>query len=251
MMELGADEAGSGSETIVFLHGFGGVAGVWSRLAGHFAASHKVLCYDLPGHGRSRDWPEAGPARTAVKAVLADLGRRGLERVHVVGHSMGGAIAALMGLADPQRVASLTLLSPGGFGPEINERLLRRFAAAREPAELLPAIEAMFGWTSPVGDEVLDLYVSSRADPAATARLSEVSLHLSKDGRQGEIPRERLAQLGMPVSVVWGDLDNVLPFRQSRGLPAGFALHALAGKGHMLIEEAEDAIIPVIARTIR
>ena len=124
-------ERGAGPKTVVLLHGFGGCHDIWREVTATLAPGIRTLAYDLPGHGLSLDFPGSGPAKTAARAVLADLAARGIARVHVAGHSMGGAVATLMALAEPETIASLTLLAPGGFGPEINGPLLRRYAAAR------------------------------------------------------------------------------------------------------------------------
>src|SRR5690606_15372767 len=123
---------------------------VWGAIQERLASEAATLAYDLPGHGGSFSYEGAGPAKVAATAILADLDARGVASAHLVGHSMGGAIAALMAIFQPQRVASLTLLSPGGFGPEINQRLLKRYAAAADEAALLLCLEAMFGWFSAV-----------------------------------------------------------------------------------------------------
>ncbi|MGC3085787.1 alpha/beta fold hydrolase, partial [Enterococcus faecium] len=73
-----------------------------------------------------------------------------MPRVHLVGHSMGGATAALVAVFAAEKVASLTLQAPGGFGPDINGRLLRHYAAARTHDALQLALEGMFGWRNPV-----------------------------------------------------------------------------------------------------
>lgn len=250
-MQLHADEAGSGTETLVFLHGFGGDRLAWRAVQDHFSRTCRTLAYDLPGHGLSAEWPEAGPPKVAVRAVLDDLGRRGIGRAHLVGHSMGGAVAVLIALAEPERAASLCLLAPGGFGPEINMRLLYRFAAARTAGEFRAALEGLYGWTSPISEEMIGLCVASRPDDSVSERLTRMAGMLARDGKQGVIPRDRMAELAMPVSVMWGELDNVLPFRHTRDLPPNFALYRLAGKGHMLIDEAPEAVISIIGRNLR
>ncbi|MDT9126949.1 alpha/beta fold hydrolase, partial [Escherichia coli] len=77
--------------------------------------------------------------------ILANLSGAGLERIHVAGHSMGGAVATLMALMAPNRVISLTLLAPGGSGEAINGTLLRRYAAAGDENELKSCLLAMSG----------------------------------------------------------------------------------------------------------
>ena len=125
--KLFASDEGQGPDAVVLLHGFGGWHGVWTPVAAGLGG--RVLAYDLPGHGRSLDVQGAGPAKFAAGAILADLAARGIDAVHLAGHSMGGAVAVLMAAARPDMVGSLTLLAPGGFGEEIDGPLIRRFAA--------------------------------------------------------------------------------------------------------------------------
>ena len=70
------------------------------------------------------------PRDLAPASVLAELDQRDHQRIHLIGHSMGGAVASLVTLMDPDRVASLTLLAPGGFGPDVNVDVLHDWAAA-------------------------------------------------------------------------------------------------------------------------
>lgn len=248
-MPLFARATGQGPEPVVLLHGFGGTHAAWEPLVADIAAGAPVLAYDLPGHGESHDYPDAGPAKLAAQAVLADLAARGIARAHVAGHSMGGAVAALMGILDAPRVASLTLLSPGGFGPEINHRLLTRYAAAQDEAALLACLEAMYGWMSPVPEAAVRQALDARAAPGRAGTLARIGQGLVRDGRQGQLPRDRLEALPMPVSVVWGELDNVLPVRQARGLPWRFGVHLFPDLGHMLPQEAPAECAAIIRRT--
>lgn len=249
-MALFVHETGGGEGApVVLLHGFGGSHRIWSPIHERLAAQARVLAYDLPGHGGSFDHPEAGPAKVAANAILADLEARGIAAAHLVGHSMGGAIAALMALFQPARVASLTLLSPGGFGPEINHRLLSRYAGAADAAELAPYLEAMYGWFSAVPEGLAAELIAARAGPGRREKLAEMASGLAKDGRQGALPREKLAALASPVTVVWGGLDNVLPVRQADDLPAHWSLRLFPDLGHMLPEEAPDAMLEIIRET--
>jgi pimeloyl-ACP methyl ester carboxylesterase len=248
---LHATASGNGHRTIVLLHGFGGCYGLWRPIQQELAGNARVLAYDLPGHGQSLDWPEAGPAKVAVRAILADLAERGIERFHLAGHSMGGAIAALMALAEPSRVASLTLLAPGGFGEEINGRLLRRYAAAVSREEIRVCLESMVGWPNPVPVETVQTLMEMRRRPGQTEKLTEIAALITRDERQGVISRDRLAALPMPVSVAWGVLDGVLPAYQANGLPPLFALHSIPNAGHMLPEEVPELVLEIIRRTTR
>ncbi len=242
--------AGKGERVIVLLHGFGGHHLAWYDIQPALARDARVIAYDLPGHGGSLDYPGAGPATVAVKAILADLSERGIERAHLVGHSMGGAIATLAAMRAPDRVASLTLLSPGGFGPEINAPLLRRYAAAIGADELRPIMEEMAapGFVMPM-KHVASLATVRRL-PGQREKLIEIAELITRDGRQGEIPREAMAGLSMPVTVVWGTADPVLPFSQSENLPPVFRRHVLPGIGHQLLVESEKTVVQQVRKTV-
>lgn len=248
---LYAREKGRSGQTIVLLHGFGGDHSEWYDIQPDLARDGLVLAYDLPGHGRSLDAPGAGSATGTAKAILADLEARGIKRFHVAGFSMGGAVAVLTALRAPEAVASLTLLAPGGFGPEINAPLLWRFATPEDADELRAAMNEMSapGFSMPTKN--VAAVAAVRGVKGQREKLEEIWAAITKGGRQGEIPRESLAGLGMPVTVGWGTADPVLPFSQTKDLPEGFVLHVMPGAGHMLPTEARKAVIMAIRRTVR
>lgn len=231
---------------MALLHGFGSSHAAWNGLVPALSNLAQTIAYDLPGHGRSLDAAGAGQAKAAARLILEDLAADGFEKVHVVGHSMGGAVAVLMALAAPDRVASLTLLAPGGFGETINGPLLRRFAAARGARELEACLSAMSAPDTqpPVPD--LQPQLTMRAGAGQMEKLGQIVDMIARDDRQGVIPRERLASLSMPVTLLWGMEDPVLPFAQTSHAPPHFELRAAPRAGHMLIEEVPVAVIDAI-----
>lgn len=241
---------GRGREIAVLLHGFGACHGVWDDIAGALGDTVRTLAYDLPGHGASLAVPDAGSPRRVAQAVAADLAARGLPRVHLVGHSMGGAVAILTALAAPERVASLTLLAPGGIGPEIAAPLLRRYALAAAPAELAACLAAMSGPGAGTPAGTIETLLAMRRLPGQVQKLAEIVASITRDGRQGVIPAAMLAPLAMPATVLWGTEDPVLPVSQAENLPNRFAVRRLARAGHMLIEEAPEAVTEAIRANV-
>ncbi|MBO6718387.1 MAG: alpha/beta fold hydrolase [Rhizobiaceae bacterium] len=246
-----ARETGTGGETVALLHGFAGSHAVWREVEPILAKSFRVIAYDLPGHGNSHPWADKYSPGATAKVLLADLAERGLDRVHIAGHSMGGAIAMLMALEQPQRFASMTLFAPGGFGPEINARLLRRHAEAKTAAEVRATLEAMTGWQTPVPDEQVEHEVTLRAREGQTDAFAVLAKAIMRDDQQGAIPRERMAELNMPVSVAWGTIDNVLPVAHASDLPNGFSVRVLPNVGHMLPLEVPDFAARLVETTAR
>lgn len=247
---LFARETGAGPDAVVLLHGFGGWHGAWNGIADGLSGRMRVIAYDLPGHAGSLACAGEASAKRAADAILGDLASRGAAKVHIAGHSLGGAVAMLMAMAAPERVASLTLLAPGGIGPEINAPLLNRFALARSAAEIADCLAGMSAPGASIRPDNVVAMVAQRAVPGQTAALSTIAAAITRDGRQGTIPAGSLASLAMPVVCAWGTADPVLPFSQAEALPAQVAVHAVAGAGHMLIEEAPDVVADLIRRAL-
>lgn len=239
---LFVNDSGGARPALVLIHGFGADHGVWDAIAAPLSARARILAYDLPGHGRSLASGGSGSAKAAARTILADLAQRDIAAAHVAGHSMGGAVATLMAMAEPSRVASLTLLAPGGFGPLINGPLLRRYAAATDAPALRSALADMSGKGAVVADERLQAELAMRARPGQVDRLVAIAAAITRDDRQGVIPYEALDGLAMPVTVLWGTKDPVLPFTQSDALPGHFTRQALPEAGHMLVGEAPGTV---------
>lgn len=232
-----------GRPPIVFLHGFAGDHETWIGQMIGLETRRRVIAFDLPGHGDALDWPRIGHAGVSAEAVIASLGGLGLERFHLVGHSMGGATATIVAfkLAESRRLASLTLVAPGGFGPEINHRLLRRFAAATEEHEIHSLLEQFFGFEKPVPLAAARRIAENRRDPRVTSTLASIAEAILDGERQKSFDLARLADLPHGVRLIWGDQDRVLPIGQTRAVPGIVGVHVFPGVGHMPhLEVARD-----------
>src|SRR5439155_19152091 len=125
---------------VLLVHGFGADLNTWMFTQPALAEGQRVIAIDLPGHGGSAKEVGGGDSETLVDAVEGTLAALGISRAHLVGHSMGGAVAAVLALRRPDLVASLTLFAPAGLGPEINGSFIDGFvrvARRREAVEIL------------------------------------------------------------------------------------------------------------------
>lgn len=230
---------------IVLLHGFGASSAAWLPIM-EGLGERSLIAYDLPGHGASLGYPNAGSPGTAAKAIIADLEERGTDKAHFCGHSMGGAIATLIALMKPELVASLTLLAPGGYGAEINSALLRRYGSAAEAEEIADCLKEMSGPNAHVSRDVAERMAAQRRVEGQIAMLEKIAAMITRDDRQGVLPADSVRALAIPVTAIWGTEDSILPFSQMEAMPANWRKIAVPQAGHMLMEEAPDTVRQVL-----
>ena len=231
---------------IVLLHGFGGEGAQWKPIMKALEQQGlSSIAFDLPGHGGSLKYPDAGSAKVATQAVIAALDGEG--PYHLVGHSFGGAVIALVALFRRDLVASLTFLAPGGFGPEINVPVLKQFASVRLRPELMDIIGQFYAPRHIVARSTLDRFSGFRVRGGQTDMMLKISeIITTPEGTQGVLPLAKLAALQIPSTVVWGDKDRIVPVSQAHALPDA-EVHVLPGIGHTLYEEAFDVVLEVVA----
>ncbi len=247
---LGAIETAGGGDPVVLLHGFGGSAAAWQKVQEAISPEHASLALDLPGHAGSLDYEGFGNAAFAAKAVINEMDRREIAAFHLAGHSMGGAVAAIAAIRHPHRVLSLTLLAPGGFGPEINAALLRSYGEASTAAQLRTCLEVMFAPGAKVPPELIALQSAQCRLPGQIEALAHIAATILAGDGQGVIDRASLDALAMPVAVLWGKEDRMIPVEQLDNAPGKFHRTALAGIGHMLVDEAPETVARFILETI-
>jgi pyruvate dehydrogenase E2 component (dihydrolipoamide acetyltransferase) len=260
--------AGQDGDVVLLVHGYGGDRNSWLFLQEPLAARYRVYALDLPGHGTSAKDVGPGPEGPGSGAtagsggtlgVLADavtgvLDALGAERAHLVGHSMGGAVALAVAARDPGRIASLTLIAPSGFGPEINAGYLRGFADAQTRRELKPVIGQLFADESLVTRQLVDdLLAYKRLDGVDEALHALTDTLLDGDAQRGDSAALLAATGGaVPVTVIWGRADRIIPAAQAESV-AGAVSHLVDGAGHMphmeRPAEVQAAIEEIIARS--
>jgi pyruvate dehydrogenase E2 component (dihydrolipoamide acetyltransferase) len=247
--------AGTDGEVILLVHGYGGDRNSWLFLQEPLAARYRVYALDLPGHGTSaKDVGDGsiGVLAGAVTGVLdAVLISGAADRAHLVGHSMGGAVALAVAASAPGRIASLTLIAPSGFGPQINAGYLRGFADAQTRRELKPVVGQLFADESLVTRQVVDdLLAYKRLDGVDEALHTLLGLLLDGDAQAAD-STAALAVVGgaLPVSVVWGASDRVIPPDQAERV-TGAARYVVDGAGHMPHMERPAQVQAAIEETI-
>jgi pyruvate dehydrogenase E2 component (dihydrolipoamide acetyltransferase) len=243
--------AGEDGDVILLVHGYGGDRNSWLFLQEPLAAKYRVYALDLPGHGTSAKDVGDGTLGVLAGAVTGVLDALGAGRAHLVGHSLGGAVALAVAARDPGRIASLTLIAPSGFGAEINAGYLRGFADAQTRRELKPVVGQLFADESLVTRQLVDdLLAYKRLDGVDEALHALLGTLLDGDNQCGDSAAALAAGGGaVPVTVVWGRADRIIPAAQAESVP-GAVRHVIDGSGHMPQMERPAEVQAAIEETI-
>ena len=222
-----------GDWPIVFVHSLAGNVEHWSAQLAHVRSTHRAVALDLRGHGRS-DPPADGDY--SLTAMAADIGavveQLDLERIVLVGHSMGAGVALTYAGANPQTVAGLLLLDPIGDGKQFS-------ASQTEP--LLQALNADYDTTITeywIGIAGADGVIRQRLLDDLRATPQETIVRSFREALRFD-PDPSLARYrGSILSVVTPYNDQ--PFSLHR-LGAGFPHRVVEGTGHWIqLEKPEE-----------
>jgi pyruvate dehydrogenase E2 component (dihydrolipoamide acetyltransferase) len=241
---------GDGGTPIVFVHGFGGDLNSWMFNQPELAAGRTTYALDLPGHGGSGKVVSDGSAAGLAKVVVGFLDALGIAKAHLVGHSLGGAIAQEVAAAAPARVASLTLIASAGLGPEIDIGYIEGFTAASGRRDLKPQLEKLFADSALVTRDMIDDVLKYKRLDGVDAALRAIAAASFPGGRQVVLPRDRLGGLAVPVQLIVGAKDRIIPADHANGLPARVAVHRLENAGHMAHMEAAGEVNRLIGAQV-
>ncbi|MEA9391195.1 acetoin dehydrogenase dihydrolipoyllysine-residue acetyltransferase subunit [Acerihabitans sp. TG2] len=223
---------GDGDPVVLFIHGFGGDLDNWLFNLDAFAHS-TVVALDLPGHGQS-ETRLAGHTLAELAAFVADfMHALQLPAAHLVGHSLGGAIAAQLALDAPETVRSLSLIDSAGFGLEVNEGYTQGFIDAQSRRDLKPVVELLFADRSLVSRQMLDDLLKYKRLDGAGECLSALHDSLFAGGQQSTLPGRELSGTSPPLLLIWGEHDVIIPATHAQSAPMGSRVEIIDGAGHM------------------
>ncbi|WP_142848661.1 alpha/beta fold hydrolase [Telmatospirillum sp. J64-1] len=214
-----AIEVHGDGDPVLMIHGLGGTSNVFSPQIPSLSRFFQCIRPDLPGSGRS---PATGEASIAAYAdrMLKLMDERGLDRVHLVGHSLGTIVCQHMAAQSPSRVRSLALIGPLAAPPEAARTAIRdRAAKARA--------EGMVG----IADAIVQGGTSAEtkaARPEVAALVREMLMRQDSEGYAqtcealAEAQPADLSQLACPALLITGDEDMTAPPRAVRLLASKF-----------------------------
>ncbi len=248
-LTLGEGEA----PPIVFLHGFGGDLNNWQYNQEALAEGHTTYAVDLPGHGGSSKDLGAGRADVdaLTSAVLDFLDAKAVTKAHLVGHSLGGAVSLDLALNHAERVASATLICTAGLGPEINLTFIDGFMQAKRRKQLEPVLAMLVADPDMVSREMIEDVLKFKRLDGVEAALNRIIADTFPGRKQALVVTGRLGELTVPVQVIWGEEDQIIPARHAEGLPASIPVRVFPDAGHMVHMEKAAEVNELIKALVR
>jgi pyruvate dehydrogenase E2 component (dihydrolipoyllysine-residue acetyltransferase) len=245
-------ELGSGDgPPILFIHGFGADLNSWMFTQPALAEKHRTIALDLPGHGGSTKTIDAAVDGASFAADLDRfLGALDIERVHLVGHSMGGAIALHFAGWQPERVASLTLIASACLGEEISGEFIDGFVRMERRREAQEVLRLLVHNPEMVSRAMVeDVLRYKRLDGVSDA-LHRLADEWFPKGRQREDLVPLVANSTVPVQIVWGREDKIIPVAHAEALADRVPVHIIASAGHLPHMEKSAEVNRLIARFV-
>ncbi len=241
-LRLRYSKVGEAGPAVILIHGFGGDLGNWLFTQEPLAANAQVYALDLPGHGQSSKGLKDASLGGLAKTLLGFMSAVGAESAHLIGHSLGGAIALKVAELAPARVNSLGLLAPAGLGAEINAAYLRGFVAGESRRDMKPLLQQLVANPDLITRQLIDDILKFKRTDGVPEALTAIANGMLNGSAQAHDFRAALAQCAVPAQVIWGKEDRIIPVAQSSGLPANVKVQVLDGIGHLVQMEAATQV---------
>lgn len=200
------------AETVVFLHGLGADKDGWGPLLKYFKGKYRLIVLDLPGHGESvQGMDHDYGIEQQVRYVREILGQLDVTSMHLVGNSMGGAIASKLALEIPQQVSSLMLLNSYGVfkTPSFMENYLKThdhnpIFDIQNRADYQKMLSYVMAQPPQMPGFVLDVLVSQ------IQQRQQLNYKILADCQIDPDITSSLSRIQAPTLVIWGAEDKIL-----------------------------------------
>ncbi|MFN7975376.1 MAG: alpha/beta hydrolase [Acidobacteriota bacterium] len=263
-VRLHVHEAGKGDPPVVLVHGFGGTSFSWRYLVPSLAEHHRVLTFDLPGHGYSEKPDHYDYTAVHLGKLLRQfLIEEKVENAILMGNSYGGAIslAAVVETqeeegVDQKRIGKLVLIDSAGYPQKLPAHVallklpvLNRLLPAITPPKLLMRIvvSSMYGDGHCEKEQVAEYANAYRTKGTRRAFRQYVKQMLPKE--IGDYTK-KYKDVRVPTLVISGDRDKVVPVKVAeqfdQDIPES-TLVMVKGAGHIPQEEAPDKVLAALS----
>ncbi|MEM7540680.1 MAG: acetoin dehydrogenase dihydrolipoyllysine-residue acetyltransferase subunit [Pseudomonadota bacterium] len=237
---------GEAARSIILIHGFGGDAERWLFTQQPLAAESTVYAVDLPGHGQSTKDVGDGTVKSLAETVIGFMDALEIGAAYLVGHSLGGAVALQAALDASDRIEGLSLIAPAALGGEINAEYINGFVAAKSRKEIKPLLQQLVADKALINRSLINDILQFKRIDGVTEALTTISGQFQDGTQQTQNLAAQMEELEMPVQVIWGSKDEIIPASHANNVPDGVDVHILEGYGHLVQLEAVSEVNPLL-----
>ncbi len=254
-------DAGEGP-VLLLIHGMAGSSATWDAIIPRLSANYRVIAPDLLGHGMSAK-PRGDYSLGAFAVWLRDfLDELGVQRVTVIGQSLGGGIAMQFGYQHRDYCERLVLIGSGGLGPDLSPVL--RFLSAPGAELIMPVVtpqpvrklgNKVASWLSSAGiqapraGQMWQAYCSLSDAESRHAFFRTLRSVVDYRGQAVSALNKLHLTGDIPTLLIWGDADRIIPVSHAyaaRDALTGCRLEVLDGVGHFPHAEAPTAVAGIL-----
>jgi pimeloyl-ACP methyl ester carboxylesterase len=251
-------DEGKGDQTLIFIHGLGSYLPAWKKNIEGLKGQYRCIAIDLPGYGKSSKGKYEGSMQSYAKIVHEVINALALDKVTLVGHSMGGQISILAALAYPEQVEKLVLMAPAGFETftEGQKQWFRDVMTAKGVRlTTVEQIKVNLAYNFYRLPDDAEFMITDRVN-MRTASDFEAYCYIIPKCVQGMVDDpvyDYLPDLKQPTLVFFGEYDNLIPnrylnpgtteavARDGAGRIPNATLHMVPKAGHFVhFEKAEE-----------
>ncbi len=243
-------QQGDDAQNVVLIHGFGGDIDNWLFNLGDLSAKATVYALDLPGHGQSSKDVGDGSLNSLAQCVVDFIEELDITKAHLVGHSMGGAVAQQVAIDHPRRAASLGLICSAGLGDDINQDYIDGFTRSNSRREIKPFLQKLFADESLVTRQMIDDILKYKRLDGVEQALQTIGVAHFAGGKQQSVLAVQSAGLTIPVVAISGREDQIIPAAHTENAPQGIETKIIEGAGHMVQMEAAGEVNKILLELI-
>jgi pyruvate dehydrogenase E2 component (dihydrolipoamide acetyltransferase) len=230
---------GGSGDPLVLLHGFGSDRLSWLGNQHELAKVASVHSVDLPGHGEE-PFRGSGSVPEIAAAVISGLDAAGLGPVHLVGHSLGGAVSIAAAAMAPERVRSLALIAPAGLGSAVDTGFLDALPEVETAEVMEPLLQGLVSRPRLINRHMVARVLAQLSEPGRREAFRSIANGLRFADHDLHDPIAAVAASGLPRLVVWGGADRTNPIDPDRLSAFGGETLILEEAAHMPhVEEAK------------
>jgi pyruvate dehydrogenase E2 component (dihydrolipoamide acetyltransferase) len=234
---------------VVLIHGYSGDLNNWLFNIEALAAVAPVIAVDLPGHGGSSKDVGDGSLKSLADAVAAALDALGVAEAHLVGHSLGAAVAARLAIDHTGLARSLTLIAPAGLSETgVSEAFLTGVIDAQRARDLKPVLEMLLADPAMVTKDMVEDVLKFKRTDGAEEALSVLRDRMV-EGKDAAALRADLAAIPAAL-VIASKADRIVGAPDEAALPPGFEVVWIDGAGHMPHLEKASEVNGLLVKNI-